>query len=493
MEASGHAREPQVEAEIMMAEGKGGQAFAAMRAYDQGHAASGARRFNVGVRQLTSQLRGQLETSRRDTELQLTVARSQRWILAVLWLLAACAAGVLIWQRRVASRLRAERLKADAANRSKSEFLANMSHEIRTPLNGVVGVAEMLAQSQLPSREHDMVEIIKASGQSLERLLSDVLDLARVEAGQLTIEHAPFHAGDLVRSVAGLARLRADEKSLGLEVVIAPDVEGWFLGDATRVRQILTNLVSNAVKFTAAGSVTIQASTEAGGRLRFAITDTGVGFDESARERLFARFQQADGSITRRFGGSGLGLAISRQLATLMGGDIDGDSTPGEGACFWFVAPFDPAAPPAPVDEAREGLRTPERPLRVLVADDHATNQTVIRLMLEQIGVEAVIVDNGAEAIARLEHEPFDMVFMDMQMPIMDGLEATRAIRTAELAAGHARTPIVMLTANALPEQIEAGRRAGADGHVSKPVTAASLLAALNAGVEALAADRDAA
>jgi signal transduction histidine kinase/CheY-like chemotaxis protein len=494
LEASGLQREPQVEAEILMAQGRGPEAFAAMRAYDTQHAIAAARRFNVGVHQLTGQLRDQLATSRKDIELQQAMSHTQRWMLAAAGFFILCAAAVLVWQRRVALRLRAAQLKAEAANLSKSEFLANMSHEIRTPLNGVVGVAELLAKADLPKREHDMVEIIRNSGQSLERLLSDVLDLARVEAGQLTVESAPFHAGDLVRSVAGLARLRADEKSLALRVDIAPELEGWFLGDATRVRQILTNLVSNAVKFTAAGSVTIEAQSIGEGRLQFSVVDTGVGFDSEAKSRLFARFQQADGSITRRFGGSGLGLAISRQLASLMGGELDCESEPGHGSRFWFVAPFARAAVPASLEDAASATALlPDRAVRVLVADDHATNQTVIRMMLDQFGVDVVLVDNGVEAVAALDRETFDLVFMDMQMPVMDGLESTRAIRQTERAAGRRPTPVIMLSANALPEHVEASRQAGADGHVSKPVTAASLLAALNAALDSDEAGRDAA
>jgi len=494
LEASGLQREPQVEAEILMAQGKGPEAFAAMRAYDAQHAIGAARRFNVGVHQLTGQLRNQLATSRKDIELQQAMSHTQRWMLAAAGFFILCAAAVLVWQRRVALRLRAAQLKAEAANLSKSEFLANMSHEIRTPLNGVVGVAELLAKANLPKREHDMVEIIRNSGQSLERLLSDVLDLARVEAGQLTIESAAFHAGDLVRSVAGLARLRADEKSLALRVEIAPELEGWFLGDATRVRQVLTNLVSNAVKFTAAGSVTIDAQSVSEGRLQFSVTDTGVGFDGEAKSRLFARFQQADGSITRRFGGSGLGLAISRQLASLMGGELDCESEPGLGSRFWFLAPFERTAAPAGLEDAAGATALlPDRAVRVLVADDHATNQTVIRMMLDQFGVDVVLVDNGAEAVAAVDRETFDLVFMDMQMPVMDGLEATRAIRQTERAAGRRPTPVIMLSANALPEHLEASRQAGADGHVSKPVTAASLLAALNAALDSDEAGRDAA
>ena len=248
------------------------------------------------------------------------------------------------------------------------------------------------------------------------------------------------------------------------------------------------------MKFTSAGSVTITAEAIGDQSLWFAVTDTGVGFDGAAKARLFARFQQADGSITRRFGGSGLGLAISRQLASLMGGELDCESVPGKGSSFWFAAPFERAAGPAGADDVDGGTALrPDRPVRALVADDHATNQTVIRMMLDQFGVEVVLVDNGVEAVERLERETFDLVFMDMQMPVMDGLEATSTIRKIELASGRRRTPVIMLSANALPEHVEASRLAGADDHVSKPVTAASLLAALNGALDSGAAGRDAA
>jgi signal transduction histidine kinase/AmiR/NasT family two-component response regulator len=478
-------REPQLEAELLMAQGRQAEAFKVLSAYVQSHSAGTARRFNVGVHQLTGALQTQLATARTDAELQRQAARTQKWIVALGAVFLACAGGVLVWQRRSAGNLRAAQLKAEMASRSKSEFLANMSHEIRTPLNGVVGVAELLAASDLPKREREMVEIIRNSGQSLERLLSDVLDLARVEAGRMTIEPLPFHAGDLVRSVAGLSRLKADEKGLSLRARISPQLEGWFIGDATRVRQILTNLVSNAVKFTDSGSVTIIAEALEGKVLRFEVADTGVGFDAPAKARLFGRFQQADGSITRRFGGSGLGLAISRQLASLMGGELDCESEPGRGSRFWFEAPFEPCAPPAAAEEAVQSLAQAEAgPVRVLVVDDHETNRTVVRMMLEPFGVETVAAANGAEAVERVRGEAFDAVLMDMQMPVMDGLEATRTIRAEEAASGRRRTPVIMLTANALPEHCQASLAAGADGHVSKPVTATELLAALNAALD---------
>ncbi len=485
IQSSGLEREGQVAAELLLSQGKTREAFEALRAYDQEHAVVAARRFNAGVHQLTGALQTQLSTARRDAELQRQAARSQHWIIAFAGLFLVCAAGVVLWQRRVGLRLRAAQLKAEMASRSKSEFLANMSHEIRTPLNGVVGVADMLAAAKLPKREREMVEIIRSSGQTLERLLSDVLDLARVEAGRMSIEPAPFQAGDLVRVVASLSQVKAEEKGLDFLVQIAPDLEGWFVGDATRVRQILTNLASNAVKFTDAGSVTITAEKTETGALRFVVIDTGVGFDDTEKERLFGRFQQADGSITRRFGGSGLGLAISRQLAVLMGGELDCASVPGRGSRFRFEAPFPPTPTPDAGDDAPvEVEAASDRAVRVLVVDDHETNRKVVRMMLDQFGVDSVSVVNGLEAVEAVRREPFDVVFMDMQMPVMDGLEATRIIRREEQAAGRARMPLIMLSANAMPEHREAGLLAGADGHLSKPVKAAALLAVLSEALE---------
>ncbi len=484
--ASAFEREPELQAEVMAAQGETGPAFALLRDYSHQSAHQQAARASSGVSQVTAELERQLESAQQAATLEAKVVRSQRWssLLAVLLVMVAIAA--LFWQRRSARGLKAARRHAEAASRSKSEFLANMSHEIRTPLNGVVAVADMLAASGLPQREQKMAEIIRSSGQSLERLLSDVLDLARVEAGQLTIEAAPFNAADLMRAVAELSRLRADEKGLALTTQIDPALERWFCGDAVRVRQILTNFASNAVKFTEKGRVTLRGETTAPGRLRFSVIDTGVGFAPEAKARLFARFQQADGSITRRFGGSGLGLAISRQLASLMNGVVDCESATGAGSRFWFEAPFAEVDAPLvePLPGADDDERVPQdRPIRVLVADDHATNQLVVRMMLEQFGIEVVVVDDGAQAFEAVKRERFDAVLMDMQMPVMDGLEATRRIRRLEAVTGE-RTPVLMLSANALAEHREAGREAGADAHVAKPVTVAGLMGALNALLE---------
>jgi signal transduction histidine kinase/CheY-like chemotaxis protein len=478
-QAAAFAREPEVEAELAAAEGRTGEALDRMRDYKRTHAWEETRQQTAGLHQLTAELQTELATARQSMKLQHTLLQAYYFIGLFAALLIVGAAGVLVWQRRVALKLRAARQAAEAASSAKSEFLANMSHEIRTPLNGVVGVADLLAAAGLPPREQRMAEIIRDSGKTLERLLSDVLDLAKVEAGRLEMETAPFHAGDLVRAVAALSTPRAEARDLILKVEVSPELERCFLGDAVRVRQIVTNLTSNAVKFTEQGQVTLSVAMTAAGRLRFAVADTGVGFDVAQKDRVFGRFQQADGSITRRFGGTGLGLSICRQLAALMGGTLDCESMPGEGSTFWFEAAF------APADDATAEVAVPALGpavggFRVLVADDHPTNLAVLQLILEQIGADIATVTDGAQAVeAAAAHAPFDVILMDMQMPVMDGLEATRRIREAERRSRRRRTPILMLSANAGPEHLRAGALAGADGHLAKPITAASLAAAL--------------
>jgi len=366
---------------------------------------------------------------------------------------------------------------AEEASLSKSTFLANMSHEIRTPLNGIVAIADILSRAELPAKAQELIQIIQASGETLERLLSDILDLARVESHQITIEVAPFHLGELARATAALARLRADEKGVQVDVRLDAQVDRVMAGDMVRVRQVLTNLLSNAVKFTAAGRVRLTVSRTDAGPVRFVVKDTGVGFDQDAKERVFGRFQQADDTITRRFGGSGLGLAISRELVGLMGGALDCDSTPGVGSSFWFEIPLEPGeaadARPGPRSAGAQSANLP----RVLVADDHPTNRKVVELMLEG-HAQVVSVENGEQAVSAFKSGAFDLVLMDMQMPVMDGLTAVREIRRGEDVAAHA--PIIMLTANALPEHVAASLAAGADLHLDKPITAASLFAAID-------------
>ncbi|MBS0296951.1 MAG: response regulator [Proteobacteria bacterium] len=389
--------------------------------------------------------------------------------------------------------MRAARAEAEAANQAKSEFLANMSHEIRTPLNGVIGVAAALARGDLAPAHREMVELILTSGQTLERVVSDVLDFSKIEAGRLDLEIRPF---DLRRETEGLLDLfrgRAEEKGLAFEAVYGSGAHGWFEGDAVRIKQVLGNLLSNAVKFTAKGRVRVAIDLDdaSGGdlaALRIEVSDTGIGFDEAFARRVFQRFSQADGSITRQFGGTGLGLSICRALVEMMGGEILADSEPGQGARFRLRIPLKRVAERW-AEDVRPALSAagadPARPLRVLLAEDHHINQRVVELILAPAGVELTKVENGADALHALSLAEFDLVLMDMQMPVMDGVAATRAIRALEAAAPHRpRTPVVMLSANAMRQHREEAFAAGADLHLAKPVTAASLLGALDQALD---------
>jgi signal transduction histidine kinase/ActR/RegA family two-component response regulator len=369
---------------------------------------------------------------------------------------------------RTQDELREAARRAEASERAKSEFLANMSHEIRTPLNGVIGVAELLARSKLNDDQKDLVETIRASGKMLDRLLLDVLEVSKMEAGQLGVCHEPFSVADEVRTVAALWRPKAEALGLCFTCEVDPAAAAAVMGDAVRLRQILSNLVSNAVKFTAEGDVALRVVRH-GDTYRFSVDDTGIGFDEETKAKLFARFEQGDNSITRRFGGSGLGLSISRSLAELMDGRLDAEGAPGLGATFVLELPLPPAAATADrtapeVDEAAP------MGLRVLAVDDHATNRKVVRLVLEMMDSEITLANDGVEALQCYEAARFDLILMDMQMPNLDGLEATREIRRREAATGRPRTPIIMLTANAGDEHVVKAIQAGADGHVTKPL-----------------------
>ncbi|MGO4409490.1 MULTISPECIES: ATP-binding protein [unclassified Brevundimonas] len=370
---------------------------------------------------------------------------------------------------------------ADAANRAKSQFLANMSHEIRTPMNGVIGVAQALARTDLDEQQREMLDLIHASSRTLQTLLSDILDLARVESGRLELHEEAFDLARAVDEAAQLYAAAARDKGLQFFVEVAPEARLWIHGDAVRLKQVLTNLVSNAVKFTASGFVSLTVDAGPQG-LRFVVQDTGIGFDAETRDRLFSRFEQADGDITRRFGGSGLGLAICRELAGMMGGGLGCESEPGGGAAFILTLPLrvveTPAAPePTTVHASETAPVGTARRLRILVADDHPTNRRVVELILDQAAVDLISVEDGAQAVEACRASAFDLVLMDMQMPVMDGLTATREIRLHEAAMGSPRVPVVMLTANALPEHVAAGLEAGADRHLAKPFSVEALLA----------------
>jgi signal transduction histidine kinase/ActR/RegA family two-component response regulator len=372
---------------------------------------------------------------------------------------------------------------AETANRAKSEFLANMSHEIRTPLNGVMGVASALSRTTLDPNQREMVSLIESSAKTLESLLSDVLDLARVESGRLELAAEPFSLEQCIADVGALFQPSAEAKNLHLIVEASPDIEGAFQGDAARVRQVLSNLVANAVKFTPAGEVRIGASAlpkPDGIEATIWVKDTGIGFDADTKARLFGRFEQADGSITRRYGGTGLGLAISRSLAERMGGALDASAEPGAGAVFTLTLPLTrvEAGPAAVRAEPLAGTTGGDcRPLKVLLAEDHPINRRVVQLILEAAGVDLTCVENGEEAVGAWSGGDFDLVLMDMQMPVMDGLTAIGEIRERERQSGRPRTEIYALTANAMPDHARASEAAGADGHLTKPITADALFA----------------
>jgi signal transduction histidine kinase/CheY-like chemotaxis protein len=381
-------------------------------------------------------------------------------------------------QRRTAELERAN-LELEQANTEKSRFLANMSHELRTPLNGVIALSETLVGEQTTPRNVELAELIVSSGRLLEQVLSDILDFSKIEAGEMRIEARPLELRTAVSRVAALHGASAEAKGIDLFWAVEEAAEGAYLGDSVRLTQVLSNLLSNAVKFTEAGEVALTVEREGAG-LRFTVEDTGIGFDESVRARLFQRFEQADVSIRRRFGGTGLGLAICRSLVELMGGKIDARSTPGQGSAFSFVLPLEHvAAEPEAAEAAQEEDAISLEGVRVLLAEDHPTNRKVIQLILDTCGVELIMVENGQLALDALERERFHIVLMDMQMPELDGLSATSQFRAYEAAHGAPRTPVIMLTANAMDEHVRASLAAGADRHISKPIHAAELIEAI--------------
>jgi signal transduction histidine kinase/ActR/RegA family two-component response regulator len=360
---------------------------------------------------------------------------------------------------------------AVAAERAKSVFLANVSHEIRTPLNGVIGVGSALAATPLSPEQRRMVDLIRASGRDVERLMSDILDVASLDAGDLKLELAIFDLVETIQAAIAPQRARAAEKGLALRLDFNAQTEGRFEGDPARLAQVVANLTANAVKFTESGEVVISIATlptevPSTRRLTVEVRDTGVGFDEALLPRLLQPFTQADGSLSRRHGGSGLGLPICKAIVELLGGTLEARSRRGAGSCFRFTVPLRLASQVAPIP-ANEPV---ERPARVLLVEDHEVNRAVVELLLAPLGVELVMACDGQEGIEAFEGDHFDLVLMDMQMPRVDGLAATRRLRDIEARRGEGRTPIVMLTANVGPEHQLAALAAGADAHLAKPI-----------------------
>jgi signal transduction histidine kinase len=369
---------------------------------------------------------------------------------------------------------------SETAAKAKSEFLANMSHEVRTPLNGILGIANALLDDCTAPKQRELISLIEDSARNLERLLSDVIDSARLENGKVELAQAPFALADVAQQCVDLFKPSAAAKGIVLTLDVSPGL-GLVMGDAGRLQQILNNLLSNAVKFTEQGAVRCELRRQFDGQCLIEVRDTGQGFDPSLAEAIFERFRQADGGTTRRHGGSGLGLAISRDLVSLMGGSITASSEPGKGARFRVTLPLPPLGPesetPTPVgwrDEERS-----HRILKVLVADDNPVNRRVIELMLGPESFETTSVENGEEAVAAASQAPFDVILMDIQMPVMDGLTAIREIRRRM----DAPAPIVVVSANCGPDDIKRSLAAGAVAHVGKPISPSTLFAAIDEAV----------
>lgn len=377
------------------------------------------------------------------------------------------------------TKLREKQQQAQAESRAKSEFLAQMSHEIRNPMNGVLGMTHLLQETNLDSTQRQYANTIDSSASALLVILNDILDVSKMDAGKFRLEHIAFDIRELLQDSTRIFSLQAEEKNLQLSCNIDDEVPPYIFGDPNRIRQVIVNFLSNAFKFTREGSVSVSvcklSSTPL--RLKIAVTDTGVGIPADQQEKLFERFEQLNESVARKYGGTGLGLAICKKLSELMDGEVGVTSAPGSGSTFWMV--FTTAE--AGEEECRhfEGISETERPgqpLNILVAEDGEVNQVIIRHLIEKLGHRCELVENGARALSRLKQslnnpgKRIDMVFMDGDMPVMDGLDATRQWRELEATAGIEPVPVIALTAHLLPDYIERCEQSGMNAHLSKPI-----------------------
>lgn len=387
-------------------------------------------------------------------------------------------------QRKMRRELEKAVYSAEAASRAKSNFLANMSHEIRTPLNGVIGMTEIVLDSNLTKDQRNNLEIVRYSGEHLLSILNDILDLSKIEAGKMSIENKVFSMPKLLEGVVSLFRARADEKGIQLNLEIDKSLGQNYIGDIIRIRQVLANLIGNAIKFTEIGEVTLSVFPNAN-KIFFSVRDTGKGINPERLDLIFSPFTQEDESTTRIHGGTGLGLTITKQLVEIMGGKLSVSSVLNQGSTFQFYLPL-LESDSLPEDEERLGklrssnlkMRSPQI-LKILIVEDSEINLIIVKRMITDLGHEVYYANNGKKAVSMIQNFNFDLVFMDWSMPEMDGIEATRVIRSQEASENKKRIPIIALTANAMQENIDACLAAGMDDFLSKPVSKAKILAIL--------------